>query len=80
MKNLKTAFTSDIRQWSSRRHRHRHRYRRRHRRSESKVERKLDDVKRSCYSRWQRGEQDAEKRSLTVCSSSFVFRRGRRCS
>jgi hypothetical protein len=48
LKNFKTAFISDIRQWSSRHQRHHYRYRRRHRRSESNVERKMNNVKGNC--------------------------------
>jgi hypothetical protein len=41
LKNFKTALISDIKQWSSRRHRYRHHYRRLHRRSRSEVENKM---------------------------------------
>jgi hypothetical protein len=44
-KILKTAFMGDIRQWLSRHCHRRRRYPRRHRRSESKVEKKVKDVK-----------------------------------
>jgi hypothetical protein len=48
LKNFKTAFLSDIKQWWSRHLRRRHRYRRRHCRSETKVKRKVKDVKGNC--------------------------------
>jgi fatty-acid desaturase len=41
LKNFKTAFQGDIKQWASRHRRHCHRYRRRYRRSRSKVENKM---------------------------------------
>jgi hypothetical protein len=48
LENLKPAFLGDIKQWWSRHRRRRHRYRRRHRRSQSKVEKKMKDVKGNC--------------------------------
>jgi hypothetical protein len=48
LKNLKTVFMGDIKQWSSRQYRRRRRYRRGHSRSESKVERKMNNVKGNC--------------------------------
>ncbi|SAM02286.1 hypothetical protein [Absidia glauca] len=72
-KNFKTALKVDLRQLSSRHRRRRHRYRRRHRRSGSSVQKKMKDVFVG------HGKQeDAEKKSLTVCPSSSVFRCRRR--
>jgi hypothetical protein len=45
IKNFKTAFLGDMKQWWSRHNRRRRRYRRRHCRSESKAERKIKDAK-----------------------------------
>jgi hypothetical protein len=46
--NFKRAILGDMKQWLSRHHRRLHRYRRRHRRSDSKVERKMKNVKGNC--------------------------------
>jgi hypothetical protein len=46
--NFKTALICDLKQWWSRQYRRRYLYRRRHRRSESKVEKKIKDVKGNC--------------------------------
>jgi hypothetical protein len=43
---FKTALKSDLKQWASRHYRHRRRYRR----GESKVEKKLINVKGNCQS------------------------------
>jgi hypothetical protein len=69
LKILKTALTSDLRQWSSRLWHRRHRYRRRRHRSESKAEKKVTNVKGIVSHGKQKSQQDAEKKSLTVCSS-----------
>jgi hypothetical protein len=50
LKFFKTALTSDLRQWPSRRYRRRHLYCRRHRLRKSKVERKMNNVEGYCYS------------------------------